>query len=252
MLLLRRVDVMDMADLIQQQNHLLQQLLDYFSLKAPGKLGFGAAPQPAIVYCNRTQSPPYLWYRRINGENHGIEEGSLTGYLRKLEFVMTERRGKETRKLHATIEADQTWILECSETSVFAKGLLAAVAALSSEQLHHPIQIVPLPGEDEKVLFCQVWWNGSPVETKPWNSETDFEPIAHRAFQHVKELSTPATNAERVREARETVGLGQEEIRQILIKEYSVKHPDQLSSLQCEDFIQKLLAHHYPISAMQA
>ncbi|NJK63669.1 MAG: hypothetical protein HC921_14150 [Synechococcaceae cyanobacterium SM2_3_1] len=240
---------MDITELIQQQNRLLQQLLDHFTLKEQGQLGFGAAPQPAIIYCNRTQCPPYYWYRRVNGENQGIGEGSLTGYLRKLEFVITERRGKETRKLHATIEADQTWILECSETAVFAKGLLAAVAALSPDQLRQPIQIVPLPGEDEKVLFCQIWWNGSPVEAKQWNSETDFEPIAYLAFQHVKGHSPPATNAERVREARETVGLGQEEIREILINEYSVKHPDQLSPRQCEELIQKLLTHHYPISA---
>ncbi len=240
----------EIIPLLRQQNQLLQQLIELQTQRQP--LGLGPPPGAPVIYCNRTQCPPYLWYRRINGENQGLEYGSLTGYLRRLAVVTTERRGKETNKLHITVEADQHWILECSETSVFAKSFLSALVMLMPEQLQSPIQIVPLPGEDEKVLFCQVWLHGVMVESSQWNSETDFEPIIQTALQLVNQgdetlISTPPlppedlSNAERVRLARESVGVEQTLIRDVLLRDYQVKHPDQLTPEACKDLVERIV-----------
>lgn len=166
-----------------RQTELLQALLNH--LQQP-QLGFTDAAGAVRIYCNRQHGS--LWYR-LDRENNpiAIPHQALTGYIAGLEFPRVERRGKETIKLQCTIRADRTYILEAGYDSHFSKGLLMAIASLSPEHIQHPISIAPQPGQDESVLFCQVYCDDELV-IAPYSDKTDWREIARRAIALVKAL----------------------------------------------------------------
>lgn len=162
---------------------------------APSKqlLGFGAAPRTTqYVFCNRTHGG--VWYT-LDSQNQpvNIEHQALTGYIRKLEFVKAQRRGKEVCKLHCTVEAEQTYVLESAHDSNFSKGLLSGIAALPPEQLKQPLTIVPQPSAQQaEVLFCNVYQCDRQVFA-PYDDQTDWRLCSRAAIDAVKAANGEAT-----------------------------------------------------------
>ncbi len=165
-----------------------QELRQIKEALAPTKqvLGFGAAPKNQVyVFCNRKNGG--LWYT-LDSQSQpvNIEQPALTGYIRKLEFKETIRRNEKSHKLHCYIEADQLYILEGSATAHFSKGLLSAIAFLSSEQLKQPITIVPQPStENGEVLFCNVYLDEKQVFA-PYDDQTDWKLTSRAAIDGVR------------------------------------------------------------------
>jgi len=172
---------------MQETSSLEAQLRQLIQLLTPKPaLGFGEAPKSEQwVFCNRTKGG--CWYS-LDGDSNPIvlPHGSLTGYLRKLEFTKAIRRNKECWKLHATIEADRVYILESSHDSHFSKGLLSAIATLPPEALTSPVTIVPQASKQtDEVLFCNVWIDGAEV-IAPYSEATNWKQLGRAAVDVVK------------------------------------------------------------------
>ena len=149
-------------------------------------LGFGEAPKNQVyVFCNRKNGG--AWYT-LDSESQpvNIEQPALTGYIRKLEFKETIRRGEKSHKLHCTIEGDQLYILEGSAAAHFCKGLLSAIAFLSPEQLKQPLTLVPQPStENAEVLFCNLYLDKKQVFA-PYDDQTNWKLASRAAIDGVR------------------------------------------------------------------
>ncbi len=165
---------------LMRQEELLKQLVA--SINKP-KLGLHNEAGNCKIYCNRHNG--YMWYTLNNGEPSAVAATALTGYLRELRFEKCERRGKEVHKLLATIQAERTYILESGHDTQFAKGLLAAIASLTPQQLYSPITLQPQPGTDESVLFCRVWV-GSEFIMASYSEETNWRSLSKQALAVTK------------------------------------------------------------------
>lgn len=171
-----------------------QQQLRIANAQDPPKqtLGFGAAPKNFVyVFCNRNQGG--IWYT-LNEQNQpvNIEHLALTGYVRKLEFAKVKRRGSDVCKLHFTIEAEQTYILESAYDSNFSKGLIKAIAFLSPAELCQPITIVPQPSaQTAEVLFCNVY-QGNKQVFAPYDEHTVWKEVGRAAIDAVRAANPEA------------------------------------------------------------
>jgi hypothetical protein len=175
---------MEQTEALTAIAHSLQKLAEAF---VPSQtLGFGRSPKSTqYVFCNRKNGG--LWYSLdANSQPVNIEHQALTGYLRKLEFPSVQRRGKDACKLHCTIEGDRLYVLESSHDSNFSKGLLAAIAALSPEQLKQPVTIVPQAStQTTEVLFCNVWQANQQVFAA-YDEQTDWRSVSRAAIDLVR------------------------------------------------------------------
>lgn len=125
-------------------------------------LGFGPAPWPVYVYCNRQHGGN--WYTIQDGDPVVINHEALTGIPLGITFPKVERRGKETIKINVEVQADRRYVLESGYDSQFAKSLLCALAAFPPGALAGiPVTFVPQPGSDPSVLFCRVFVDGQPI-----------------------------------------------------------------------------------------
>jgi hypothetical protein len=171
-----------------------QELRQIKEALAPTKqvLGFGPAPKSQIyIFCNRKNGG--VWYT-LDSESQpvNIEQQALTGYIRKLEFKETVRRGEKSHKLHCYFEADQLYVLEGSAAAHFSKGLLSAIAFLTPDQLRQPLTIVPQPStENAEVLFCNVYLGDKQVFA-PYDDQTDWKLTSRAAIDGVKAANEEA------------------------------------------------------------
>ncbi len=167
--------------LLREQNALLMNILG--ALTKP-KLGLHSDnPGGMKIYCNRQHGS--LWYTLQNGEPVPVQATALTGYLRRLSFETCTRRNREVSKLLITIQGDIPYVLECGSDTQFCKGILAAVASLSPNQLSNLLTISPQPGDDDKVLFARVFIGGQLILTK-YSEDSDWRDIAKQALANVK------------------------------------------------------------------
>lgn len=173
-----------------EQLQILKEILG--SLKQPQQhLGLiNAVPGEMRIYCNRQHGG--LWYTLENSEPRNLDAKAVRGYLKKLEFEKVTRRDKESCKLIAWLDCgDRMARLECGSETLFCKGILSAIAALSVETLKQPIAIAPQPGNDESVLFAQIFDHAGARIITSWDETTEWKAVAQQAIANVNEL-TPA------------------------------------------------------------
>ncbi len=172
--------------LLAQQNALLQQLVDLLQQKQP--LGFSDAPRPRYVYCNRSNHCLWYWLNDAR-EVVPIAQTALTCLVEKLEFKQVERRGKDTWKVHLSVQADRRYILEAGYDSNFSKSLLSALSVMTPQQLQQPITIEVQAADSDEVLFCRVYGNGELIFA-PWDDSTSWKVVAKRAIANVEAANT--------------------------------------------------------------
>lgn len=172
--------------LLVQQNALLQQLVDLLQQKQP--LGFSDAPRPRYIYCNRSNNCLWYWLNDAR-EVVPIAQTALTCLVEKLEFKQVERRGKETWKVHLSVQADRRYILEAGYDSNFSKSLLSALSVMTPQQLQQPITVEVQAADTDEVLFCRVYANGELVFA-PWDDSTSWKVVAKRAIANVEAANT--------------------------------------------------------------
>jgi hypothetical protein len=175
----------DLIHHLTQQNELLTAILAELRQANAPPLGFTEAPTLYRIYANRSNN--CLWYTVRNGEVFPIAHTALTGYLQDLKFEQVERRGKPVTKLMTYLKGDRPYCIESGSDSQFSKGLLMAIAQLTSVQLTQPITLMPQPGEDDAVLFCRVLINSEPVMAS-YDDQTNWRDIAQRAIQNLPSM----------------------------------------------------------------
>ena len=144
-------------------------------------LGFVQPPKATWVYANRTQGDRWYW-RTPEGNYELCPTAALSGRLVSLDFREMTRRNQPVWKLHTTLEADRTYIIEAGRDSVFAKSLLAAIATLSSTTLRQPIILEVHPADqNEESLFCNLYVEGERVYGS-WGDQPDWTTIANKAM----------------------------------------------------------------------
>ena len=172
---------------LKQQNELLTAILAELRQAKAADLGFTDAPTLYRIYANRSNN--CLWYTVRAGEVIPIAHSALTGYLQELKFEQVERRGKPVTKLMTYLKGDRPYCIESGYDSQFSKGLLAAIAQLTSAQLTRPITIIPQPGEDDAVLFCRVLLNAEPV-IATYDDQTNWRDVAQTALKNLHQATT--------------------------------------------------------------
>ncbi|MBE9180420.1 hypothetical protein IQ268_17810 [Oculatella sp. LEGE 06141] len=168
---------------LTQQNELLSQMLE--ALRQP-KLGLVEAPALMRIYANRSNH--CLWYTIRDGEVVPITATALAGYIQELRFETVERRGQPVVKLQLYLRGDRPYCVESGYDSNFSKGVLAALATMSPQQLHHPVTLSPQPGSDETVLFCRVYDATGDLIRAAYDDQTNWRMMARRAIANVEAL----------------------------------------------------------------
>jgi hypothetical protein len=136
------------------------------SMMEESRLGFSDPPYSMTIFCNRQHGG--LWYKLSDDGPIVLEDKSLRGFMTGIKVETVERRKKETQKLHIFISAGRNrYKLEAGAETEFANGLAQAIAAAHPKVLKNPIRIQPVPGNDDKVLFCKVWITDSAGIEKP-------------------------------------------------------------------------------------
>ncbi len=166
---------------LERQTALLQAILT--SLNQPRLGPLETLPGTVRVYCNRDRCPGALWYTVVDGNPVPFPYKAIRGYLKGLKFEQVERRGKLTWKMYTTLSCG--YELESGYDSVFSRGLLSAIAALTPDQVQQPVAIGVAAGDDESVLLCRLWLaDDSPLFVK-WDEQTDWRVVAQTAKQLV-------------------------------------------------------------------
>lgn len=151
------------------------------------KLGFGIAPRPEYVYCNRSQG--CLWYFFRDEKVCPIEEKALTGYVTGVEAVSVERRGKDSGKLRIRVQADRQYILEAGAQTTFAKGFLGAWGVMSKAQKSGVVTIEVSPADrEEKALFCSVYDSFGTLIVSGKVGQVDAAPVISPLAARVKSI----------------------------------------------------------------
>lgn len=137
---------------------LLADILAELRQSRSQQVGFGHPPKPRYIYANR-QYNDCLWYFWLGDKNthEPIEYTALTGTIEKLEIEEKEFRGKPDPKVNLHIRADRSYVIQAGFDTLFAKGLLSSLDALSKGELCGVVTIAVEPGETEQVLFCRVY-----------------------------------------------------------------------------------------------
>lgn len=154
------------------------------------------------IYCNRKYGTN--WYTMKDGKPepmHGMEAfRSVSGGLKGLLLYSVTRGGTEGWKLALLLEGDddQVYKFETGTGTVFARGMLWAIASMSPEQLDQEIGLNAVPAEssaDSKfaasILYCNMFANGVDLPFFPGNIEVDWREIAQIALSKANRKDYP-------------------------------------------------------------
>jgi hypothetical protein len=132
--------------------------------------GFGGAPVARTIYIGNNGD--YCWYFWENDRAVPIEGTSLTCTISGVSIENKEYKDVMTRKLllHVIAGSDGYTIKSSLET-VFSRGLLLKLCALSPEELQQPLMIAVKPGKDKTVLANLFRGDKSYVQAI-WDRET--------------------------------------------------------------------------------
>jgi len=181
---------------LDRQNQLMEAILSELSKPRSSSLGLSMYPVHTYIYCNRAKAYPHLWYTIKGGEPSPVEAISISGYVVKFQFEVLTRMGEEAKKLQTTISTgDRLYTLESSHDSNFSKGLMAAFAEMTPEQLRHPVTIEPQPSQEDtakakQIVFAKVSQRGEAIYCR-YDQDTDWKTIAGIALNNVWEASNP-------------------------------------------------------------
>lgn len=122
-----------------------------------------------------------IWYTLDRDNNPTqIQADRLVGYLRNLEIKPAKREGQYT--LLVDVDADRRYVLRTGHQTHFAKGMLAAIAVMTPEQLRRPVIIQPQ--KSKETTFCNLHQDEQLIRAR-YTQDTDFKAIAQRAFQNL-------------------------------------------------------------------
>lgn len=124
------------------------------------KLGWGETFRTQYISANR-QYPDCLWYiwKHEANTHEPVTHATLSGYLTGFDVKEGEHKGKPTYKLRTYLKANgRSYCVVSGLETGFSAGLMSALNELGGAFLRDNwIAIEPTAGDDEKVLFCNVY-----------------------------------------------------------------------------------------------
>lgn len=149
--------------------------------------GFSQGSGKRYVYVENDQFGNCWHFYGDRTEEFSIKQNTLTGLVTELRYDTVERGGRTSSKCWVTIAAlGQTYVLESGLETVFSRGVVAALAAATQEQLAQPISISVRTGDQEsKAVLSTVRDNtGTWIDSRIDNN-TPFEGVLAKAMANV-------------------------------------------------------------------
>lgn len=139
------------------------------------KFGFGPHPGKIYVFVGADEEGD-TWYTLDNGKPVPIKEPALTGFLTNISVTRREYKGKDNYKLDVTIDCiEEVYVLRSGIDTVFSKGLVGALMQI--EDFLEPIIVTASMGDENKVVFCNVYDANSREKYKYETIEGSLFPI---------------------------------------------------------------------------
>jgi len=169
--------------------------------KQTGFLTFRLGVQ--TVYCNRTKGG--LWFTVSNGEPVKVDAVSFqskAGGLRGLNIYEANRGGKDGWKVGLMLEDEQNQVykFETGSGTSFARGMIWAMASLTTEQAQNgQIGINPTPADPAKtksanpgsILYCNMLCDGVELPFFGGEGRPDWQIIAQIALSKANNCDYP-------------------------------------------------------------
>jgi hypothetical protein len=149
-------------------------------MHAPLHLGLGPSPRPEFLYVS-TEHSPSGWHRwdHARGEAVVVAENACTGYLRDVAAVERERRGETKVKLDLTLACGpRVYVVESGIETQFSRSVLAALARLTPRHLRRALCVEVRPGDEDKVVFGDVFDAASGVRINTLSQDREAAPEA--------------------------------------------------------------------------
>ena len=195
-------------------------------------LGFGPSPRTTYIYVSRKHNG--LWYTWDHqagdeGTHVNIPEDAITGYVKELEMVSKEYKGKKKFKLKVHFEAEKPYVLFVGGDTVFAKGLIRTLASATPKILALPITIVVEPGTEASVLFCRVYnpINQESIYFPDDEAQLDFRQLFYKAVENVQAAVTYRVDIERREQASRQPTESNGQSKGNLSETYYKEHEDE-------------------------
>jgi hypothetical protein len=145
------------------------------------KLGLCDPPVPTYLYIGQDEEKRGCWYT-LNYDTRirtFIPQRGLRGYLVGIRAreVKSERYGKKW-KIELLIDADRLYVIRAGAETVFARGLILALAAVESpEALHEVMTICVAPSEqNSKIVFGSVYCGNTLIKFQ-WDNNAPLMPL---------------------------------------------------------------------------
>jgi len=154
------------------------------------KLGFH--PPLTRLYVFVKNEANCLWYWLDDGRKQYIQETALTGILKRIEVKESQTSHGSGLKADFEMIADRRYVLRSGIDSAFTRGMLMMIAALSDEQLRHPITIELKPGDEKGnvLMSARDPETFEPIITGKWEG-ADWEALLNQALARLGEIPKP-------------------------------------------------------------
>lgn len=145
------------------------------------KLGFHAPLTRLYVFIKNEGNA--LWYYLDDGNKVYIHETALTGTIKHFEVKEANTSFGDEVKADFEIMADRRYVLRSGVDTAFTKGMLMTLAALSDEQLKHPLTLELKPGEKKGNVLVSARdpETFEPIKTGTWEN-ANWDQLMNQAL----------------------------------------------------------------------
>ena len=219
------------------------------------KLGFHAPLTRLYVFIKSEANT--VWYYLDDGQKRYIEQTALTGTLKCFQIKEATTSFGSELKADFEIIADRRYVLRSGVDTVFTKGMLMTIAALSDEQLRRPITLELKAGEEKNnvLLSARDPETFEPIRTGTWEN-ANWDNLMNQALARLGgEAPQPAPPVQSEPQVTKPVLYPQhnaiiKSIRQLTghsadqiigwCQGYNAQSPAELSPSLCEQLAQAL------------
>lgn len=132
-----------------------------------------ATPEYIFVAGGKDDSGSYLWHRWDHDKSVAIpvHQTAFTGVLSKIVVFWKLYKNQKNYKMDISFKANgRTYVFRSGVETSFTRGLILALRSM--EEPGRPVTLMVQPGEDEKIVFCQVNFADTQEKIKfEWDSK---------------------------------------------------------------------------------
>ncbi|HEY9610642.1 hypothetical protein [Allocoleopsis sp.] len=160
------------------------------------KLGFHAPLTRLYVFIKNEGNA--LWYYLDDGNKVYIHETAITGVLKHFEVKEANTSFGDDVKADLEIMADRRYVLRSGVDTAFTKGMLMTIAALSDEQLNHPLTLELKPGEKKGNVLVSARdpETFEPIKTGTWGN-ANWDELMNQALSRFGGVVVPPSPPQR-------------------------------------------------------